>query len=152
MTKTKNDPAVADALNTLLADSFALYLKTKNYHWHVSGPHFRDYHLLFDEQSAQILATTDLIAERVRKNGAQTLRSIGDVSRRQSIKDDDSTAVEADAMIKALADDNRTLLAQLKETKAAAEADGDIATSGLVDGWVDETQQRIWFLEATLGY
>lgn len=152
MTKTKNDPAVADALNTLLADSFALYLKTKNYHWHVQGPRFRDLHLLFDEQAAQILATTDLIAERVRKNGAQTLRSIGDVSRRQSIKDDDSTAVEADAMIKALADDNRTLLAQLKETKAAAEADGDIATSGLVDGWVDETQQRIWFLEATLGY
>lgn len=152
MTKTKNDPAVADALNTLLADSFALYLKTKNYHWHVQGPRFRDLHLLFDEQAAQILATTDLIAERVRKNGAQTLRSIGDVSRRQSIKDDDSTAVEADAMIKALADDNRTLLAELKETKAAAEADGDIATSGLVDGWVDETQQRIWFLEATLGY
>jgi starvation-inducible DNA-binding protein len=152
MTDKKNQPAVADALNALLADSFALYLKTKNYHWHVQGPRFRELHLLFDEQAAQILATTDLIAERVRKNGAPTLRSIGDVSRRQSIKDDDAASVEPDAMIKALAADNRTLLGQLKETKTAAESDGDIATSGLVDGWADETQQRIWFLEATLGY
>lgn len=152
MSDKNNQPAVADALNALLADSFALYLKTKNYHWHVQGPHFRELHLLFDEQAAQILATTDLIAERVRKNGAPTLRSIGDVSRRQSIKDDDATSVEADAMVRALAADNRTLLAQIKATKAAAEADGDIATSGLVDGWADEVQQRIWFLEATLGY
>ena len=147
----KNQPAVADALNALLADSFALYLKTKNYHWHVQGPQFRELHLLFDEQAAQILATTDLIAERVRKNGAATLRSIGDVSRRQSIKDDDAASVAADAMVRGLAADNRTLLAQIKEVKAAAEADSDIATSGLVDGWADETQQRIWFLEATLG-
>ncbi|WP_447765246.1 Dps family protein [Sphingopyxis panaciterrae] len=147
-----NQPAVSDALNALLADSFALYLKTKNYHWHVHGPHFRELHLLFDEQAAQIFATTDLIAERVRKNGAPTLRSIGDIGRRQSIKDDDATGVEADAMIKRLADDNRTLLAQIREAKAAAEAAGDIATSGLVDGWADEAQQRIWFLEATLGY
>jgi len=152
MSDKKNQPAVADALNALLADSFALYLKTKNYHWHVQGPRFRELHLLFDEQAAQILATTDLIAERVRKNGASTLRSIGDVSRRQSIKDDDAASVEPDAMIKALAADNRTLLSQIKEAKAAAESDGDIATSGLVDGWADETQQRIWFLEATLGY
>ena len=152
MSDKKNQPAVADALNALLADSFALYLKTKNYHWHVQGPRFRELHLLFDEQAAQILATTDLIAERVRKNGAPTLRSIGDVSRRQSIKDDDAASVEPDAMIRALAADNRTLLGQLKETKAAAESDGDIATSGLVDGWADEAQQRIWFLEATLGY
>ncbi|WP_432768881.1 MAG: DNA starvation/stationary phase protection protein [Sphingopyxis sp.] len=148
----KNQPAVADALNLLLADSFALYLKTKNYHWHVQGPRFRDLHLLFDEQAAQIFATTDLIAERVRKNGAATLRSIGDVGRRTSIKDDDAEKVDAEAMIRALADDNKTLLGQLKDVKAAAEADGDIATSGLVDGWADETQQRIWFLEATLGY
>ncbi|WP_257545520.1 Dps family protein [Sphingopyxis sp. DBS4] len=152
MSDKKNQPAVADALNALLADSFALYLKTKNYHWHVQGPRFRELHLLFDEQAAQILATTDLIAERVRKNGAPTLRSIGDVSRRQSIKDDDAASVEPDAMIKALAADNRTLLGQLQDTKAAAESDGDIATSGLVDGWADEAQQRIWFLEATLGY
>ncbi|PKP86555.1 MAG: DNA starvation/stationary phase protection protein [Alphaproteobacteria bacterium HGW-Alphaproteobacteria-17] len=147
-----NQPAVADALNALLADSFALYLKTKNYHWHVQGPRFRELHLLFDEQAAQIFATTDLIAERVRKNGARTLQSIGDIGRRSSIRDDDATGVDAEAMIRTLAADNKTLLGQLKEVKAAAEADGDIATSGLVDGWADETQQRIWFLEATLGY
>lgn len=148
----KNTPAVADALNALLADSFALYLKTKNYHWHVQGSRFRELHLLFDEQAAQIFATTDLIAERVRKNGAATLRSIGDIGRRASIRDDDAGGVDADTMIRNLAEDNKLLLAQLKEVKGAAEADGDIATSGLVDGWADETQQRIWFLEATLGY
>ena len=148
----KNTPAVADALNALLADSFALYLKTKNYHWHVQGPRFRELHLLFDEQAAQIFATTDLIAERVRKNGAATLRSIGDSGRRASIRDDDAAGVDADTMIRNLAGDNKLLLAQLKDVKAAAEAGGDIATSGLVDGWADETQQRIWFLEATLGY
>lgn len=147
---SRNQPAVADALNALLADSYALYLKTKNYHWHVEGPRFRQLHLLFDEQAAQILATTDLIAERVRKNGAATLRSIGDVARRQSIKDDDAAKVDADAMVRNLADDNEALLAQIKEAKAAAEAAGDIATSGLVDGWADETEQRIWFLKATL--
>ena len=150
--KNDNAPAVADALNALLADSFSLYLKTKNYHWHVQGPRFRELHLLFDEQAAQIFATTDLIAERVRKNGAPTLRSIGDIGRRASIRDDDSANADAETMIRGLADDNKLLLGQLKEVKAAAEADGDIATSGLVDGWADETQQRIWFLEATLGY
>ena len=147
-----NTPAVADALNALLADSFALYLKTKNYHWHVQGPRFRELHLLFDEQAGQIFATTDLIAERVRKNGASTLRSIGDIGRRASIRDDDSANADAEAMIRRLAEDNKLLLGQLRDVKAAAEADGDIATSGLVDGWADETQQRIWFLEATLGY
>ena len=147
-----NQPAVADALNALLADSFALYLKTKNYHWHVQGPRFRELHLLFDEQATQILATTDLIAERVRKNGAATLRSIGDVGRRQSIKDDDVAGVDAETMVRTLAGDNKLLLAQIKEVKAAAEKAGDIATSGLVDGWADETEQRVWFLEATAGY
>ena len=150
--KTNNAPAVADALNALLADSFALYLKTKNYHWHVQGPRFRELHLLFDEQAGQIFATTDLIAERVRKNGASTLRSIGDIGRRASIRDDDSANADAEAMIRRLAEVNKLLLGQLRDVKAAAEADGDIATSGLVDGWADETQQRIWFLEATLGY
>ena len=150
--KNANTPAVADALNALLADSFALYLKTKNYHWHVQGPRFRELHLLFDEQAGQIFATTDLIAERVRKNGAPTLRSIGDIGRRASIRDDDSAGADAETMIRRLADDNKLLLGQLKDVKASAEADGDIATSGLVDGWADETQQRIWFLEATLGY
>lgn len=147
-----NQPAVADALNALLADSFALYLKTKNYHWHVQGPHFRELHLLFDEQAAQILATTDLIAERVRKNGASTLRSIGEIGRRQSIRDDDAAGVAAEAMVRTLAADNKALLGQLREVKAAAEKAGDIATSGLVDAWADETEQRIWFLEATAGY
>ncbi len=146
-----NQPQVTDALNALLADSFALYLKTKNYHWHVQGPHFRERHLLFDEQATQILATTDLIAERVRKNGAATLRSIGDVGRRQSISDDDAERVDADAMVRQLADDNGVLLDQLREVKAAADQAGDNATSGLVDGWADETEQRIWFLKATLG-
>ena len=147
-----NQPVVADALNALLADSLALYLKTKNYHWHVQGPHFRERHLLFDEQATQILATTDLIAERVRKNGAATLRSIGDVGRRQSIRDDDAAGVDAETMVRTLAADNKTLLAQIKEVKAAAEKAGDIATSGLVDAWADETEQRVWFLEATAGY
>ncbi len=147
---SQNQPAVADALNALLADSYALYLKTKNYHWHVEGPRFRQLHLLFDEQAGRILATTDLIAERVRKNGAATLRSIGDITRHQTVKDDDAAAVDADTMVRNLAADNETLLAQIKETKAAAEAAGDIATSGLVDGWADETEQRIWFLKATL--
>jgi starvation-inducible DNA-binding protein len=150
MPQKKNQPAVADALNALLADSFALYLKTKNYHWHVVGPQFRSLHLLFDEQAAEILATTDLIAERVRKNDATTLRSIGDIGRHQSIKDDDAAGVDAEMMVRTLAADNETLLARLRETKDAAESDGDIATSGLVDGWADETQQRIWFLKASL--
>lgn len=147
MTKTDNAPAIVDALNRLLADSFALYLKTKNYHWHVRGPQFRALHLLFDEQASQILATTDPIAERVRKSGAPTLRSIGDVARRQTIADDDSTNIAPDAMIATLAADNRLLEQQLLQVKQAAEAANDIATSGLVDGWVDDTQQRIWFLE-----
>lgn len=147
--KNRNEPVVAEALNALLADSYALYLKTKNYHWHVQGPRFRDLHLLFDEQAAQILATTDLIAERVRKNGAATLRSIGDISRRQSIKDDETASVKAEAMVKNLAADNRVLIDQLKLVKTAAEKQGDLATSGLVDGWIDEVEQRVWFLEAT---
>lgn len=147
--KNRNEPAIVDALNALLADSYALYLKTKNYHWHVQGSRFRELHLLFDEQAAQILATTDLIAERVRKNQARTLLSIGDIARRQTIKDDDSAKVDAEAMVKNLAADNRVLLSQLKNVKSAAEDAGDLATSGLVDGWVDEVEQRVWFLEAT---
>lgn len=150
--KSHNVPAVVDALNALLADSYALYLKSKNYHWHVKGPNFRDLHLLFDEHAAQILAATDLIAERVRKNGATTLRSISDIARRQTIADDDDAAnVDAETMVKTLAADNRTLLEQLRLVKAAAEDGGDLATSGLVDGWIDETEQRVWFLEATAG-
>jgi starvation-inducible DNA-binding protein len=137
-----------DALNGVLADSFALYLKTKNFHWHVSGPHFRDYHLLLDEQATQILATTDIIAERVRKLGGTTLRSIGDISRRQRIKDNDAENLSAKAMLGELRADNLALVASLKELKDSVDAAKDNATSGIVDTWTDEAEQRAWFLEA----
>lgn len=139
-----------DALNTLLADSFALYLKTKNFHWHISGPHFRDHHLMLDEQAAQILATTDLIAERVRKQGATTLTSIGDISRRQRIKDNDSAELSADAMLGELRRDNLSLVASLKEVKDLVDAAKDNASSGVVDQWTDEAEQRAWFLGEVL--
>ena len=135
------------ALNALLADSFALYFKTKNFHWHVAGPHFRDYHLLFDEQAAQILATTDVIAERVRKLGGRTLTSVGAISRHQRISDNDAEAVPAAAMLDELRADNLLLVASLKELKDLVDAAKDNATSGVVDGWTDEAEQRAWFLE-----
>jgi starvation-inducible DNA-binding protein len=138
--------SVADALNGLLADSFALYLKTKNFHWHVSGPHFRDYHLLFDEQAAQILATTDIMAERVRKTGNSTLRSIGDIARRQSVKDNDAALVTAADMIAELRDDNLRLVESLRAAKTLATEAGDNATEGMIDDWTDQAEQRAWFL------
>jgi len=138
--------SVAEALNASLADCFALYLKTKNFHWHVSGPHFRDYHLMLDEQAAQILGVTDLIAERVRKIGGTTLRSIGDVARRQTIVDNDREQVPASDMLAELRDDNLKLVEQFRAVKAAAESAGDNATSGIVDDWTDEAEQRAWFL------
>ena len=138
--------AVAEALNAILADSFALYLKTKNFHWHVSGPHFRDYHLMFDEHAAQILGTTDLIAERVRKNGHHTLTSIGDISKRQSIADNDDTKVAAADMLNELRADNLQLIAKLREAKELAGDAGDNATDGLLDDWTDEAEERAWFL------
>jgi starvation-inducible DNA-binding protein len=142
--------AVAEALNAILADSFALYLKSKNFHWHVSGPHFRDYHLMLDEQAAQILAVTDAIAERVRKIGATTLRSIGDVARRQRITDNDADFVNASDMLAELREDNLTLVERLREAKELVEAAGDNATSGLLDDWTDQAEERAWFLfEAT---
>ncbi len=141
-----NTHALPEALNRLLADSFALYFKTKNFHWHVSGPHFRDYHLLLDEQALQILATTDVIAERVRKSGHATLRSIGDVARRQTLRDNDAGHVSAADMLNELQGDNLALVAALREIKALADTGGDNATSGLVDGWTDEAEQRAWFL------
>jgi starvation-inducible DNA-binding protein len=134
------------ALNALLADTFALYLKTKNFHWHVSGPHFRDYHLLLDEQATQILAGTDFIAERVRKLGGTTLRSIGDISRHQRITDNDAEAVTASDMLAELRADNLALVASLKELKDLVDAAKDNATSGVVDTWTDEAEQRAWFL------
>lgn len=143
----RNDTrTVAEALNAALADCFALYLKTKNFHWHVSGPHFRDYHLLMDDQSAQILGVTDAIAERVRKIGATTLRSIGDVSRHQSITDNDKDFVSPGDMLVELRDDNRKLVERFREVKEAAEKAGDNATSGIVDEWTDQAEQRAWFL------
>jgi starvation-inducible DNA-binding protein len=137
---------VAEVLNGLLADSFALYIKTKNFHWHVSGPHFRDYHLMLDEQAAEILATTDVIAERVRKLGGTTLRSIGDIARRQRIRDNDAENVSADAMLAELAADNDAVAETLRDVKEAVEAARDYPTSGLVDGWIDDAERRAWFL------
>lgn len=141
--KVKN---VAEALNGILADSFALYLKTKNFHWHVSGPHFRDYHLMLDEQAAAILATTDVIAERVRKTGGTTLRSIGDIARHQTISDNDEEFVSAADMLIELRKDNLALVESLREAKEAAEAAGDNATDGLLDDWTDQAEERAWFL------
>lgn len=141
---------VAEALNGVLADSFALYMKTKNFHWHVSGPHFRDYHLMLDEQAAQILATTDDIAERVRKTGNTTLRSIGDIARHQTIADNDAGFVAPDAMLGELRDDNLKLVESLREAKDIADAAKDNATSSIIDDWTDQAERRAWFLfEAT---
>jgi starvation-inducible DNA-binding protein len=135
-----------DALNALIADLFALYLKTKNFHWHVSGPHFRDYHLLLDDQATQILATIDPAAERVRKLGATTLRSVGDISRRQRLSDNDAESMAANAMLAILRADNLALVGSLKELKELVDGANDNATSGLVDVWTDEAEQRAWFL------
>lgn len=144
--KSNATKSVAEALNGVLADSYALYFKTKNFHWHVSGPHFRDYHLMFDEQAAQILATTDLIAERVRKTGNTTLRSIGDISRHQSIKDNDAEFVSPGDMLKELRQDNLNLVEAFRAAKEAATEAGDNATEGIIDDWTDEAEERAWFL------
>jgi starvation-inducible DNA-binding protein len=144
--KTNQASNVAAALNGLLADSYALYLKSKNFHWHVSGPHFRDYHLLFDEQAAQILTTTDQIAERVRKIGSTTLRSIGDISRHQTVKDNDKDFVSAKVMLKELRDDNLALVESLRAAKELADKAKDNATSAIIDEWTDAAEQRAWFL------
>ena len=149
----RNDTrTVADALNSSLADCYALYLKTKNFHWHVSGPHFRDYHLMLDDQAAQILGVTDAIAERVRKTGNVTLRSIGDISRRQTISDNDRDFVPADEMLAELRDDNLKLVEVIREARERAEAANDTATSSIADDWIDEAEERAWFLfEASRG-
>jgi starvation-inducible DNA-binding protein len=148
--KSNAAKTVAEALNTILADSFALYMKTKNFHWHVSGPHFRDYHLMLDEQATQIFAITDAIAERVRKTGNTTLRSIGDIARHQTIRDNDKEFVSADDMLAELRDDNLKLVASLREAKEIVDAAKDNATSGILDTWTDEAERRAWFLfEAT---
>lgn len=138
--------SVADALNGILADSYALYLKTKNFHWHVSGPHFRDYHLMLDDQATQILATTDAIAERVRKTGNTTLRSIGDIARRQTIKDNDADFVRPEDMLAELREDNLKLVELLREAKDIVDDAKDNATSGILDDWTDQAEERAWFL------
>ncbi len=144
--------SVADALNGLLADAFALYLKTKNFHWHVSGPHFRDYHLLLDEQAAEILASTDAIAERVRKIGNTTLRSIGDIARRQTIRDNDQDFVAPADRLAELREDNLKMVQRIREAREAAEEAGDTATSSMADDWIDQAEKRAWFLfEASRG-
>jgi starvation-inducible DNA-binding protein len=141
---------VSAALNLLLADVFALYLKTKNFHWHMSGPHFRDYHLLLDEQADQIFAMTDPIAERVRKIGGQTLRSIGNVARLQRVKDNDADYVSPLDMLAELRDDNRQLAASMREAHGVCEDAEDVASASLIEVWIDETERRTWFLfEAT---
>ena len=143
--------ALAAALNGLLADYFALYLKTKNFHWHVSGPHFREYHLLFDEHATELIGTTDLIAERVRKLGQRTLTSIGDITAKQSMKDNDEDGLSADAMLKELLSDNKALIDTLKSVKELASEAGDTATDGILDDWTDQAEQRAWFLTQTVG-
>jgi len=137
---------ISGALNILLADVFALYLKTKNFHWHMSGPHFRDYHLLLDEQADQIYSITDAIAERVRKIGATTLRSIGDISRRQRLLDNDADYVTPLDMLAELRDDNQQLIAHMRETHVVCEEHGDVASASLLENWIDEAERRAWFL------
>ena len=141
---------ITGALNALLADVFALYLKTKNFHWHVSGPHFRDYHLLLDEQADQIYATTDPIAERVRKLGGTTLRSIGHIARLQRVSDNDAEYVTPLDMLAELRADNARLADRMRETHGVCDEHGDVATASLLEVWIDEAERRAWFLfEAT---
>jgi starvation-inducible DNA-binding protein len=137
---------IALALNGILADVFALYLKTKNFHWHMSGPHFRDYHLMLDEQAAELYAMTDPVAERIRKIGGNTLRSIGHISRSQSIKDNDSEFVAPSDMLGELCDDNKAMVTSLREAHSVCEEHDDIASTSLLENYIDQTEQRTWFL------
>jgi starvation-inducible DNA-binding protein len=137
---------IAGAMNGILADVFALYIKTKNFHWHLSGPHFRDYHLLLDEQADQIFAMSDPIAERIRKVGGGTIKSIGHIGRLQRISDNDAAYVEPEDMLAELRDDSKTLAARLREAHGVCEDHKDIATASLIEVWIDETERRTWFL------
>ncbi len=139
--------ALVDSLNGLLADLFALYIKTKNFHWHVAGPHFHDLHLLFDTQGTEIFALTDIIAERVRKNGAPTLTSIAAIGAKARITGQDNTNLDAMAMVRELKADNSALVLAIREAKSAATEAGDNATEGLADDWTDQAEQRVWFLD-----
>ena len=141
---------IAGAMNAILADVFALYLKTKNFHWHMSGPHFRDYHLLLDEHGDQLYAMTDPIAERIRKIGGLTIKSIGHIARIQRVLDNDADYVDPDDMIAELAEDNQTLAARLREAHNVCDEHRDVATASFIEVWIDETERRTWFLfEAT---
>ena len=140
---------ITGAMNAILADVFALYVKTKNFHWHMSGPHFRDYHLLLDEQADQLFAMTDPIAERVRKLGGITLRSIGQISRTQRVLDNDAEYVEPLDMLAELAEDNKTLASRLREAHNVCDEHRDVATASLIEVWIDETERRTWFLFET---
>ena len=144
--KPKATRDIAGGMNALLADVFAIYLKTKNFHWHMSGPHFRDYHLLLDDQADQIYAMTDPIAERIRKTGGSTLRSIGHIARTQRIKDNDADYVDPLDMLAELREDNKMLAARLREVHDVVDEHRDIATASLIENWIDETERRTWFL------
>jgi starvation-inducible DNA-binding protein len=137
---------ISERLDAVLADVFALYMKTKNFHWHMSGPHFRDYHLLLDEQSEQIFGITDDIAERVRKIGGLTLRSIGNIARLQTLKDNDEKFVPALAMLRELINDNKTLVASMREAREIADKHEDVATTSLLENYIDQAERRTWFL------
>ena len=139
-------PELAEALNGLVADSFALYLKTKNFHWHVSGPHFRDYHLLLDEQADQIYAAADPLAERVRKLGAKTLHSIGEIARLSSIKDNDADFVAPGDMLRELMADNKTVIRNMRKAHEIADKHDDVATASILENFIDEAERRNWFL------
>jgi starvation-inducible DNA-binding protein len=141
---------IAGAMNAILADVFALYIKTKNFHWHMSGPHFRDYHLLLDEHGDQLFAMTDPIAERVRKIGGATIKSIGQIARLQRVSDNDAEYVEPEDMLAELREDSQSLTTRLREAHGVCEEHGDVATTSLIEVWIDETERRTWFLfEAT---
>lgn len=149
-TGSNSKTALVEALNGALADHLALYVKTKNFHWHVAGPRFRDLHLLFDEQARQLIGLVDIIGERVRKNGATTLTSINSIAQQTNIADQDDTSLSADAMVKELHDDNLKLKERLTAVKTASDEAGDNATGGAVDEWIDQTEERVWFLAQTL--
>jgi starvation-inducible DNA-binding protein len=137
---------ISAALTTLLADAFALYVKTKNFHWHVSGPHFRDYHLMLDEQAEQVFATTDVLAERARKIGGTTLRSIGHIARLQRLQDNDAEFVSPQDMLAELRDDNKQLAAAMQEVHDLCDEHGDVATASFLETFIDEAERRTWFL------
>ena len=149
--KANSKAALIDELNGLLADHFALYTKTKSFHWHITGPRFRDLHLLFDEQATEIRTQIDVIGERVRKQGGMTLTSIGAIAKHTQIKDQDKSDVSPDDMVKELRDDNQKMVDRLKGMKELAEEAGDNATDGLLDDWTDMAEERVWFLTSILG-